>query len=157
MINKHKSNKIKENSNTVRHLNNGTDHRHSKSPCDQSSPARRTMRLRKSLYKAERIWISWQQASLQMDSWIPNKFQKVAKDFLFWMSNKISSNECRGGGSFLTHYSLIAPYGVTHMDGVNVTWHVASYISVGNGLCNGLWPDGPFLLTWFNLNPSMDK
>ena len=43
MINKHKSNKIKENSNTVRHLNNGTDHRHSKSRCDQSSPARRTI------------------------------------------------------------------------------------------------------------------
>ena len=45
MINKHKSNKIKENSNTVRHLNNGTDHRHSKSCCDQSSPARRTITL----------------------------------------------------------------------------------------------------------------
>ena len=45
MINKHKSNKIKENSNTVRHLNNGTDHRHSKSCCDQSSPARRTTRV----------------------------------------------------------------------------------------------------------------
>ena len=44
MINKHKSNKIKENSNTVRHLNNGTDHRHSKSSCDQSSPARRTIK-----------------------------------------------------------------------------------------------------------------
>ena len=42
-MNKHKSNKIKENSNTVRHLNNGTDHRHSKSCCDQSSPARRTI------------------------------------------------------------------------------------------------------------------
>ena len=47
MINKHKSNKIKENSNTVRHLNNGTDHRHSKSCCDQSSPARRTINKRK--------------------------------------------------------------------------------------------------------------
>ena len=45
VINKHKSNKIKENSNTVRHLNNGTDHRHSKSCCDQSSPARRTIML----------------------------------------------------------------------------------------------------------------
>ena len=44
MINKYKSNKIKENSNTVRYLNNGTDHRHSKYCCDQSSPARRTMR-----------------------------------------------------------------------------------------------------------------
>ena len=44
VINKHKSNKITENSNTVRHLNNGTDHRHSKSCCDQSSPARRTIR-----------------------------------------------------------------------------------------------------------------
>ena len=43
-MNKHKSNKIKENSNTVRHLNNGTDHRHSKSCCDQSSPTRRTIR-----------------------------------------------------------------------------------------------------------------
>ena len=43
VIDKHKSNKIKENSNTVRHLNNGTDHRHSKSCCDQSSPARRTI------------------------------------------------------------------------------------------------------------------
>ena len=43
MINKHKSNKIKENSNTVRHLNNGTDHRRLKSCCDQSSPARRTI------------------------------------------------------------------------------------------------------------------
>ena len=42
VINKHKSNKITENSNTVRHLNNGTDHRPSKSCCDQSSPARRT-------------------------------------------------------------------------------------------------------------------
>ena len=45
VINKHKSNKITENSNTVRHLNNGTDHRHSKSCCDQSSPARRTIML----------------------------------------------------------------------------------------------------------------
>ena len=45
MINKHKSHKIKENSNTVRHLNNGTDHRHSKSCCDQSSPARRTINI----------------------------------------------------------------------------------------------------------------
>ena len=44
-MNKHKSNKIKENSNTVRHLNNGTDHRHSKSCCDQSSPARRTINI----------------------------------------------------------------------------------------------------------------
>ena len=29
----------------MRHLNNGTDHRHSKSRCDQSSPARRTIRI----------------------------------------------------------------------------------------------------------------
>ena len=43
VINKHKSNKIKENSDTVRHLNNGTDHRHSKSCRDKSSPARRTI------------------------------------------------------------------------------------------------------------------
>ena len=30
----------------MRHLNNGTDHRHSKSCCDQSSPARRTINKR---------------------------------------------------------------------------------------------------------------
>ena len=30
----------------MRHLNNGTDHRHSKSCCDQSSPARRTINIR---------------------------------------------------------------------------------------------------------------
>ena len=29
----------------MRHLNNGTDHRHSKSCCDQSSPARRTINI----------------------------------------------------------------------------------------------------------------
>ena len=29
----------------MRHLNNGTDHRHSKSCCDQSSPARRTITI----------------------------------------------------------------------------------------------------------------
>ena len=29
----------------MRHLNNGTDHRHSKSRCDQSSPARRTINV----------------------------------------------------------------------------------------------------------------
>ena len=53
VINKHKSNKIKENSNTVRHLNNGTDHRHSKSRCDQSSPARRTTNSRKDVTHRE--------------------------------------------------------------------------------------------------------
>ena len=42
-MNKHKSNKIKENSNTVNALDNGTDHHHSKSCCDQRSPARRTI------------------------------------------------------------------------------------------------------------------
>ena len=57
MINKHKSNKIKENSNTVKHLNNGTDHRHLKSCCDQSSPARRTMRWKSVLdYCASVTW-----------------------------------------------------------------------------------------------------
>ena len=49
-MNKHKSNKIKENFNTVRHLNNGTDHRHSKSCCDQSSPARRTNTYARALF-----------------------------------------------------------------------------------------------------------
>ena len=68
MINKHKSNKIKENSKTVRHLNNGTDHRHSKSCCDQSSPARRTITfghhitaftsIHKYLLMSNHIWFS---------------------------------------------------------------------------------------------------
>ena len=56
MINEHKSNKIKENSNTVRHLNNGTDHRHSKSCCDQSSPARRTINIKNWLAYISCIW-----------------------------------------------------------------------------------------------------
>ena len=34
----------------MRHLNNGTDHRHSKSCCDQSSPARRTIIHRNHAY-----------------------------------------------------------------------------------------------------------
>ena len=61
VINKHKSNKIKENSDTVRHLNNGTDHRHSKSCCDKSSPARRTMSwiLRTWIYKYIYIYITY--------------------------------------------------------------------------------------------------
>ena len=42
-MNKHKSNKIKENSWYSETLDNGTDHNHSKSCCDQRSPARRTM------------------------------------------------------------------------------------------------------------------
>ena len=44
-MNKHKSNKIKENSQYSEALDNGTDHNHSKSCCDQSSPARRTIKL----------------------------------------------------------------------------------------------------------------
>ena len=61
VINKHKSNKIKENSNTVRHLNNGTDHRHSKSCCDQSSLARRTITAKHQL-------ITWTDVDLSMMS-----------------------------------------------------------------------------------------
>ena len=38
----------------MRHLNNGTDHRHSKSRCDQSSPARRTKKL--DFYQ---IYVEW--------------------------------------------------------------------------------------------------
>ena len=57
VINKHKSNKIKENSNTRRHLNNGTDHRHSKSCCDQSSPARRTTSCNGPSYKQVSVYL----------------------------------------------------------------------------------------------------
>ena len=68
MINKHKSNKIKENSNTMRHLNNGTDHRHSKSCCDQSSPTRRTMTSHGTLY---RIWRPyWMAVKLEVGIWL---------------------------------------------------------------------------------------
>ena len=44
-MNKHKSNKIKENPQYSEALDNGTDHNLSKSCCDQSSPARRTMTI----------------------------------------------------------------------------------------------------------------
>ena len=35
----------------MRHLNNGTDHRHSKSCCDQSSPARRTITISRTRFQ----------------------------------------------------------------------------------------------------------
>ena len=87
-----KSNKIKENSNTVRHLNNGTDHRHSKSCCDQSSPARRTTIEVKNkvilplprLKKSEKCGIQdicWSIGSLWhqvINSWMYNR-----RDFVF--------------------------------------------------------------------------
>ena len=73
MINKHKSNKIKENSNTVRHLNNGTDHRHSKSCCDQSSPARRT--------KIEVIYV-------QSDSFLVDKSMHCVENEEIWSGNQ---------------------------------------------------------------------
>ena len=70
MINKHKSNKIKENSNTVRHLNNGTDHRHSKSCCDQSSPARRTIILLPHIdYTNILPFNSWRQSDTYICQW----------------------------------------------------------------------------------------
>ena len=40
----------------MRHLNNGTDHRHSKSCCDQSSPARRTMKSSDYGYQMASYW-----------------------------------------------------------------------------------------------------
>ena len=45
----------------MRHLNNGTDHRHSKSCCDQSSPARRTIK------NLDRLTISAPQQQHQLD------------------------------------------------------------------------------------------
>ena len=83
MINKHKSNKIKENSNTLRHLNNGTDHRHSKSCCDQSSPARRT--TTKSPEQENFIFTEWHDTrnNVYNDTWlkrpVPIKFQWLGK------------------------------------------------------------------------------
>ena len=69
MINKHKSNKIKENSNTVRHLNNWTDHRHSKSRCDQSSPARRTIITSALKENRRKAWLKVQYLVI----WYPNE------------------------------------------------------------------------------------
>ena len=80
MINKHKSNEIKENSNTVRHLHNGTDHRHSKSCCDQSSPARRTIK--------------------DVQSWF---------DVLSGSSNWIYITQCEGKAHSVPFYMYILP------------------------------------------------
>ena len=70
----------------MRHLNNGTDHRHSKSCCDQSSPARRTMMARQ----------------------YPVEFQKsapgpVLRDFL--LSGLLINHCCHGNPSFLSIHS----------------------------------------------------
>ena len=77
MINKHKSNKIKETSNTVRHLNNRTDHRHSKSRCDQSSPARRTI---KHQWTSRHGW----QGSWQVFLWKDPGFQIFSPRKSWW-------------------------------------------------------------------------
>ena len=82
----YKSNKIKENSNTVRHLNNGTDHRHSKSCCDQSSPARRTMNIHQSNPRLKKIiYIFFKEMHLKKKSYhafendhqVVNNFAKI--------------------------------------------------------------------------------
>ena len=95
MINKHKSNKIKENSNTVRHLNNGTDHRHSKSCCDQSSPARRTITVAGKLTDCFTISLHstlWQAVSLPsgLCKRLPLIFRKLLKFPSFtWSKNTV--------------------------------------------------------------------
>ena len=41
----------------MRHWNNGTDHRHSKSSCDKSSPARRTIKCLSVWYVLWSVWV----------------------------------------------------------------------------------------------------
>ena len=60
-MNKHKSSKIKENSYYSEALDNGTDHNHSKSCCDQSSPARRTINVTESKVNAANMGPIWGQ------------------------------------------------------------------------------------------------
>ena len=86
MINKHKSNKIKENSNTVRHLNNGTDHRHSKSRCDQSSPARRTIIILDGWSKLQQFLTSIARTQVWYLSVI------YAKSFFHWIIGSVPYN-----------------------------------------------------------------
>ena len=66
VMNKHKSNKIKENSQYSEALDNGTDHNHSKSCCDQSSPARRTIKLTQGKKKQQTEWYTLAQGPNSM-------------------------------------------------------------------------------------------
>ena len=66
----------------MRHLNNGTDHRHSKSCCDQSSPARRTIKATCfKLYSVKSALISWKRLPELKATWhtfyIPFKYPLV--------------------------------------------------------------------------------
>ena len=113
MINKHKSNKIKENSNTVRHLNNGTDHRHSKSCCDQSSPARRTIIIGSDsgLAPGRRQAIIWTNAEILLMGLLQTNFSEILIE-IYTFSFKKCIWKCRleNGGHFVSVslYQLIS-------------------------------------------------
>ena len=111
VINKHKSNKIKENSNTVRHLNNGTDHRHSKSCCDQSSPARRTIKNNAWVTVNNYFWVT-SEAICQWFSWVTRSRGKIlGKLHHEWHKNCPGTQFCEKPSS-ITHFATVAKDGL---------------------------------------------
>ena len=78
----------------MRHLNNGTDHRHSKSCCDQSSPARRTITVvfivcstvgsgtDQIIIKAPRHWPLY--GEFTGDRWIPRTKASNTENISIW-------------------------------------------------------------------------
>ena len=123
MINKHKSNKIKENSNTVRHLHNGTDHRHSKSRCDQSSPARRTIKLNNTCHNKS------QSMNCELKSW--DVLWMGINSFIPWKVHKI-----------FTNYFKIIMYARSWTYFVKLLWERCQLSQVNIGSDNDLVPSG---------------
>ena len=110
----------------MRHLNNGTDHRHSKSCCDQSSPARRTIKAQHSLLK--KTHASDQLIRLTVCvSYNPSQF------FIFFLRFQDSQISPR----VVTASECIPECHLTCHDEVAVRWYVGWEIQAA--LCGSIW------------------
>ena len=156
MINKHKSNKIKENSNTVRHLNNGTDHRHSKSCCDQSSPARRTITqicLPPNMAGHFHVTpdVMWQ---LYIYCYIKTKNNKNCINKIYWSKQNTKLYQCDETSETSSPPLVRYPDSKVHGANMGPTWvlsapdgpHVLAPWTLLSGMCCLLWVLGELLL-----------
>ena len=131
VINKHKSNKIKENSNTVRRLNNGTDHRHSKSCCDQSSPARRTITPITCISNMNSVqWLGWLPEKLSFIKLAATKINKRINVSLC-VYNQFKYCELSSGSNFNSIYQIwqictdLPSYDMVNYDHIGYSFHIS--------------------------------
>ena len=114
----------------MRHLNNGTDHRHSKSCCDQSSPARRTIMWKIREITNGRLFtfkIIYFASSVQLLTWIllhVLAFHPLER--LLWSLAWISSLPMGLSPSYLFWWQLM--------------WWVTTDVAVSVCGRSGLWP-----------------